>query len=137
MIHVENRIICATNDNLAKAVEDGSFRADLYYRLDVLSVELPPLRDRIGDIPFLAKMLLQSKSIRRDGTPITIDDSLLQYLSIYSWPGNFRQLDSFCERLLAVSTDSIIQGETLKDLIREIPQNLGEKTLPLPMMYTS
>ena len=133
MIHVENRIICATNDNLAKAVEDGSFRADLYYRLDVLSVELPPLRDRIGHIPFLAKMLLQSNSIRRDGTPITIDDSLLQYLSIYSWPGNFRQLDSFCERLLAVSTDSIIQGETLKDLIREIPQNLGEKTLPLPM----
>lgn len=116
MIHVENRIICATNDNLAKAVEDGSFRADLYYRLDVLSVELPPLRDRIGDIPFLAKMLLQSKSIRRDGTRSLL---MILFSNIFlSIPGQeiFGNWIHFANGCWLLAPTPLFRGKPLKTL---------------------
>jgi len=99
-IHVDVRFIAATNKNLMEMVKQGTFREDLYYRLNVFSIYLPPLRERKEDIPLLADHFLEQMD-----NPLKLSPQSLQILTAYSWPGNIRELQNTLERA-AVLTDT-------------------------------
>jgi DNA-binding NtrC family response regulator len=99
-IKVDVRIVAATNADLARMVKDGSFREDLYYRLNVIPVHLAPLRDRVEDIPLLVRSFLKKFALDRD---VTISQDAMRRLMAYGWPGNVRQLENTIERALAMS----------------------------------
>ncbi len=102
-ITVDLRIIAATNKNLQEQVWKGSFREDLYYRLNVLRIHIPSLRERPADIPLLVRHFLRKYALR-DGKPIpTVDPEALQLLSSYPWPGNVRELENLVERLIVLN----------------------------------
>ncbi len=110
---VDVRIIAATNRNLAQMAIEGQFREDLYYRLNVIPIELPPLRERKEDVPLLAGHFL-AKFAKRMGKQIAkIDDAVIERLVAYAWPGNVRQLENTIERAVALSRGDRI---TLADL---------------------
>lgn len=96
-IPVNVRIIAATNKNLRDEVKKGNFRHDLYYRLNVIPMELPPLRERSEDIPLLADYFMKKISHRINKKPIIIDDVSMEIIKNYSWPGNVRELENFIE----------------------------------------
>jgi DNA-binding NtrC family response regulator len=99
-IKVDVRVIAATNSELAKMVAEGSFREDLYYRLHVIPIQLPPLRERRDDIPLLVKHFLEKFA---PGTPMQVAQDSMRALMAYSWPGNVRQLENAIERAVALS----------------------------------
>jgi transcriptional regulator of acetoin/glycerol metabolism len=99
-INVDVRIIAATHCDLSKDVEAGRFREDLYYRLAVLEVKIPPLRERIEDIPALARCLIGKISTRLERPPVEASLEFLQKLASYSWPGNVREMENVLERTL-------------------------------------
>jgi two-component system response regulator PilR (NtrC family) len=112
-IHVDVRIISATNQNLAETVKTGSFREDLYYRLNVIPLHLPPLRERKEDIPVLTKHFIEKYS-REFGKEIkTISAYALELLIQYPFPGNIRELENIIERSIALETSNIILPENL------------------------
>jgi two-component system response regulator HydG len=114
---IDIRLIAATNMNLAKAVREGRFREDLYYRLNVVPVHVPPLRDRREDVPLLVQHFVQIYS-QKNGKSITgCSRAALDILADYSWPGNVRELENAIERAVVLSRDSTI-GE--HDLPREL-----------------
>src|SRR6185437_7881195 len=102
-IKTEFRLIAATNVDLEKAVKEGRFREDLYYRINVIPIKLPPLRDRIDDLPALARFFLQRYTGKFHKQIYGIADSTLRILTKYWWPGNIRELENLIERLVAVS----------------------------------
>ncbi len=106
VIQVDVRIVAATNKNLEKLVDEGRFREDLFYRLDVLRISIPPLRQRKEDIPLLVLDYLE-----KNFPGISINDGALHMLSLAPWPGNVRHLFNVCERLAVLSTDSRIDEE--------------------------
>jgi two-component system, NtrC family, response regulator AtoC len=99
-IKVDVRVIAATNSELAKMVAEGTFREDLYYRLHVIPIQLPPLRDRRDDIPVLVKHFLEKFA---PGTPMQVSQDAMRALMAYAWPGNVRQLENAIERAVALS----------------------------------
>ncbi len=101
-IEVDFRLVAATNQDLARAIEDGTFRADLYYRLNVISIVVPPLRERVDDVPLLARYFLErfSKEMKKNIDSITKD--ALDFLSRYPWPGNVRELQNAMERAVVL-----------------------------------
>ena len=108
-VKVDVRVIAATNRNLEEAVHTGSFRADLYYRLNVFPVELPPLRARASDIPILANFFL-AKYARKLGKRLDgVSQDTMARLMNYSWPGNIRELENVIERASILSQDSIVR----------------------------
>lgn len=107
-LKVDLRVVAATNKNLEAAVKSGTFREDLYYRLNVMPIMMPPLRDRIEDIPDLAKYLV-NKIARSQGRDLSIDDSALRILMTHDWPGNIRELENCLERA-AVMTELDVIG---------------------------
>lgn len=119
---VDVRLIAATNRDLLAMVRAGSFREDLYYRLKVVEIHLPPLRKRRPDIPLLALTLLRQASDRHDLPMPEITPEVMESLKAYSWPGNVRQLKNMMESLLIMCRDSI----TLADLPPEITPASGE-----------
>ncbi|MCX7726618.1 MAG: sigma 54-interacting transcriptional regulator, partial [Chitinispirillaceae bacterium] len=112
-IKVNVRLICATNRNLEKEIREGRFREDLYYRINVFTIYLPPLRERGADILLLADYFvkkyseLHSKKIERISTPA------IEMLSSYHWPGNVRELENVIERAVLVATGNVIEGHHL------------------------
>jgi formate hydrogenlyase transcriptional activator len=111
-VRVDVRIICATNRNLQESIRDGSFRSDLYYRLNVIPLEVPPLRERRSDIDQLAKFFL-SRYARSLGKRISgISEAATEKLLSYSWPGNIRELQNVIERALILSTGPILDLES-------------------------
>lgn len=107
------RLITATNRNLEKHIEEGIFREDLYYRLNVFPIYVPPLRERLNDIPLLVDHFIQ-KSNHKNGTNIIrISSSALEMLMIYHWPGNIRELENCIERAAILSTDRVIRTHNL------------------------
>jgi two-component system response regulator PilR (NtrC family) len=98
-IKVDVRIIAATNSDLHQMVADGSFRDDLYYRLNVIPIELPPLRERKEDVPLLVQHFLE----KFQNTPMTVSQEAMRWLMSYQWPGNVRQLENAIERAVAFS----------------------------------
>ncbi len=108
-VHVDVRVVAATNRQLEDAVRDGKFRDDLYYRLNVLRVEIPPLRDRGGDIALLAQHFVQSfaKEFRRKVPTLSADT--VRCLEAYGWPGNVRELRNLIERAVLLADDGALQ----------------------------
>jgi DNA-binding NtrC family response regulator len=125
---VDVRIIAATHRNLQAMIEDGTFREDLYYRLAVIPLELPPLRERLEDIPELVQHLFLKSKQKHGRTELHLPESLLPGFSNYDWPGNIRELENVIERLVVlavgdkISADDLpeflIRGSSLPDLIR-------------------
>jgi PAS domain S-box-containing protein len=111
-IKIDVRIIAITNKDLAAMVENGEFREDLYYRLNVVPIVVPPLRDRRDEIPLLVKHFVDSFN-RRYNLNKSVDPSLIETLMKYDWPGNIRQLENFMERLVVTSSCEILTPEHL------------------------
>jgi Nif-specific regulatory protein len=111
-IKVDVRVIAATNRNLEQEVKDGDFREDLYYRLNVMPIVMPALRERIEDVPELAKFLV-AKVAKQQGRELTITDSALRVLMRYDWPGNVRELENCMERAAVMSESGIIDSDVL------------------------
>ncbi len=112
-IKTDLRLIAATNVDLDKAVKDGRFREDLFYRLNVIPIRMPALRDRLEDLPELARFFLRRYSVKFRKNVQGIADSTLDILSSYWWPGNIRELENLIERLVAVSDKDWITDEDL------------------------
>ncbi|HYE73068.1 MAG TPA: sigma 54-interacting transcriptional regulator, partial [Blastocatellia bacterium] len=100
---VDVRVIAATNRNLEEMVKSGDFRADLYYRLNVIQLHLPPLRDRREEIPLLVEHFLERYTTQMCKEKIAIDSAAMDSLVLYDWPGNARQLENEIYRLVALS----------------------------------
>src|SRR5678816_2088137 len=107
------RLIAATNVDLEKAVKEGRFREDLYYRLNVIPIRMPALRDRLEDLPELARFFLRRYNVKFRKNVHGIAESTLRILSSYWWPGNIRELENLIERLVAVSDKDWITDEDL------------------------
>ncbi|HET7113326.1 MAG TPA: sigma 54-interacting transcriptional regulator, partial [Pyrinomonadaceae bacterium] len=103
------RVIAASNVNLSEAVDNGKIRQDLFYRLNILSVTLPPLRDRREDIPLLARSFLTRYARESQKQVTDFSEEVLNLLMVHSWPGNVRELDHVVERAVVLSTGNIIQ----------------------------
>ncbi|MBW1860239.1 MAG: sigma-54-dependent Fis family transcriptional regulator [Deltaproteobacteria bacterium] len=113
VIKVDVRIISATNRNLQRALEDGLFREDLFFRLNVVSIQLPSLRERKDDIPLLVDHFL-NRFTRKQGKPIEgISENAMKALTAYSWPGNVRELENTVERLVVFARDKMIATQDL------------------------
>lgn len=110
-VTVDVRIVAATNRDLEKALEEGAFREDLYYRLSTMPVILPPLRGRPGDIPLLAAHFLERSSREFHRPAKRIAEDALEKLSVYDWPGNVREFRNAIERAVLLSGDEIIRAE--------------------------
>src|SRR5256714_352864 len=112
-IKTDFRLIVATNVDLEKAVKEGRFREDLYYRINVIPIRMPPLRDRIEDLPELARLFLDRYKSKFRKPVKGVADSALKILASYWWPGNIRELENLIERLVAVSDKEWITDEDL------------------------
>jgi DNA-binding NtrC family response regulator len=112
-IKTDFRLVVATNVDLDKAVKDGRFREDLYYRINVIPIRMPPLRDRIEDLPELARLFLERYRAKFRKPVRGISDTALKILQSYWWPGNIRELENLIERLVAVSDKEWITDEDL------------------------
>ncbi len=112
-IKTEFRLIAATNVDLEKAVKEGKFREDLYYRINVIPIKLPPLRERAEDIPALADFFLKRYNTKFRKNILGITDTTMAVLKKYWWPGNIRELENLIERLVAVSDKDYIAEEDL------------------------
>ncbi len=113
-ISINVRLLSATNKNLTKMVEDGQFRQDLFYRINVIDLKLPPLRERIEDIPLLANHLLKKLSLHNDQPCPSINSQALNTLKNYNFPGNVRELENILERALALYDGQSIGPDDLK-----------------------
>ncbi|MBI1871223.1 MAG: sigma-54-dependent Fis family transcriptional regulator [Chlamydiae bacterium] len=109
----DSRIISATNKDLKKEITDGSFREDLYFRLNVMSIYIPPLRERGADIPKLVEHFIQKFNLSYSKNIIGVDSEVLQILGQYSWPGNIRELRNIIERAMILEKDPIIRKKSL------------------------
>jgi len=112
-IYSDFRVICATNKDLKSLVEQGTFREDLYYRLNVVNIHIPPLRDRIADIPLLVDYFIKKYCMSMNKPPAAIDQTALKRLQEFNYPGNIRELENMIERAIVVGDGKRI---TLKDL---------------------
>jgi len=122
-ISVDVRIIAATNQDLEKAVNEGSFREDLYYRLNVIPIFLPPLRERKEDIPLLVGYFLQRFN-EENKKRVGISDEAMDLMLEYSWPGNVRQLENCIERLVIMTDEEVVRAEELPYEIRAFNRDL-------------
>ena len=123
------RIICATNKDLKKLVADGSFREDLYYRLNVVNIAIPPLRDRAEDIPMLVDYFIKKYCISMSRDLITIDPAAMRRIEEYHFPGNVRELENMIERAIVVGNGKEIRLKDLpldKDVITDSNDSLNE-----------
>src|SRR5262249_43787974 len=108
-IKVNVRVIAATNRDLGKSVREGKFREDLYYRLNVFPIALPPLRDRAGDVPLLVQVLITRFAARVGVRIDSVDKATMERLTHYSWPGNVRELENVLERAVILSTGPTLE----------------------------
>lgn len=125
-IQVDCRIVAATNRDLIPMVEQGTFREDLYYRLNVLPIYLPPLRERTEDIPLLTEFFVRRYARENDRPVRRISNESLGFLKQYSWPGNVRELQNYIERAIVLCESDEISASLLPPHVRgEAPPRLG------------
>jgi two-component system, NtrC family, response regulator AtoC len=129
-VEVQVRVIASTNKDLTHQVKKGSFREDLFFRLQVIPLHLPPLRGRRSDIPLLVNHFLD-KSIRKHGVAVRITREAMIYLWEYDWPGNIRELENLIERLVLLSDNGVID---LKDLPPNVRSYVSDKKCPQPTL---
>ena len=117
------RLIAATNRDLQKLTEEGLFRRDLFFRLNVVRIHLPPLRERRGDIQLLIKHFLQEISQEFNRPPPDISEDALKILTLYQWPGNVRELRNCIEAMLAVCRGNLLTKKDIPEyIIQELPK---------------
>jgi two-component system response regulator PilR (NtrC family) len=127
------RVIAATNQDLAKAIAEGRFREDLYYRINVIPIALPPLRERREDIPLLAEHFLAKYAEQMDKPVTTLSHHALELLLQHDWPGNIRELENVIERAVALESTPAILAESLPPSIRGVvPRNGNGAAEALP-----
>ena len=129
---VDVRIIAATNRDLPTMIEDGSFRNDLYFRLAVVTIELPPLRERREDIPLLIDYFLKHAAGRHNRSDIRIDREVFAALSAYSFPGNVRELENIVERMVVLAKSDTLTVEDMPEQIRHPSAHAANVLLDLP-----
>lgn len=127
-IPIDVRVVAATNQPLRQRVEEGGFRADLYYRLSVLGIYLPPLRERRSDIPLLVRRFIKEFSAQHDRPFHGISAEAMQLLGEYSWPGNVRELRNLVESMVVLAPGHEIQPE---DIPRDIREGANSRLLPV------
>jgi len=128
LIHVNVRVISATNKNLEEAIKKGEFREDLYYRLSVFPIVIPPLRERKEDIPLLAQFFIDKYARREEKDVQELSSDALDLLTAYHWPGNVRELENAIERAVILASSDQILPKDLPTNIRAI----GEKKMAEP-----
>lgn len=124
---VDVRVVAATNADLEKSIEDGAFREDLYYRLAVIPIQLPPLRERTDDIPLLIRHFIE----KHQAHGVSLSEEALEFLQHYSWPGNVRELENTVERLLIMRNSDNLDVDDLPEKIRRGKPAVG-KIINLP-----
>jgi len=129
---VDVRIIAATHRNLQAMVEDSAFREDLYYRLAVIPLELPPLRDRADDIPELVQCFFVKAKEQQGRPDLILPPRLLPYFGGYSWPGNVRELENIIERIVVLARGDEITLNDLPDFLRRERPAVEALHLDLP-----
>lgn len=116
---IDTRLIAATNRNLEDEIARGNFRSDLFYRLNVISIEIPPLRDRRDDIPLLAESFLSEIAQKRGEEKKSLSPEAAEQMQEYSWPGNVRELENAIERAVILATNGTVMPAALPDKIRQ------------------
>jgi transcriptional regulator with PAS, ATPase and Fis domain len=116
---VDTRIILASNQDLNKLVKQDKFRQDLYYRINVVTIDLPALSERVGDVPLLAEHFLHVYCDQHNKRKLGITDETMEYLERYQWPGNVRELENVIERAVLLSKDKYIGSDDLPDSIKQ------------------
>ncbi|HUU17575.1 MAG TPA: sigma-54 dependent transcriptional regulator [Sedimentisphaerales bacterium] len=124
---VDTRIILASNRNLDEEIRQGRFREDLYYRINVVTIDLPPLSERVGDVRLLGEHFLRVYSAQHNRNKLGITDEAMEYLERYSWPGNVRELENVIERAALLSKNKFIGPEDLPNTIKQ-EQNQQQET---------
>jgi len=127
-VKVDVRIVAATNRDLEQAVKEGKFREDLYYRINVVPIQIPPLRERSEDIPLLLDHFVKRLSQELDSPPKTFASESVDLLMTYPWPGNVRELQNLVERLLVLSNKETISIEDLPETVRLTKHDVGQYT---------
>jgi formate hydrogenlyase transcriptional activator len=127
-ITVNTRVIAATNRNLDALIEQGSFRSDLYYRLGVFPVHLPPLRERSGDIPLFVWYFITELQVRLGKRIDEVPASVMKELVEYEWPGNVRELQNVVERAMILSPDNCLKVDGLSNN-RRVHKNSAARTI--------
>jgi two-component system response regulator PilR (NtrC family) len=134
-LEVDVRLVASTNKDLTKAIANGAFREDLFYRLNVIPIHVPPLRERREDIPLLANSLLSQFALRHEGGPGSISEEAMDALMRYPWPGNVRELENVIERAMALESADQLSAASLPSEIRgtgEGTRRLAAVTISLP-----
>lgn len=129
---VDVRVIAATNRDLTKMVEDGTFREDLYFRLNIIPIKLPPLRERREDIPLLVSQFIEGASTRHARPSVQLTQDVYRIFHEYPWPGNVRELKNIVERLVVLAVGDRITEDELPDEIRSIRAGAGSLSFNLP-----
>jgi len=129
-VRVDVRVIAATNREIDKMVADDDFREDLYYRLAVVAIRMPPLRERTDDIPRLVQHFLAQHG--RQGQPPRVDDAVYSAFNLYGWPGNIRELENAVQRALVLDRDGVIALDDIPDRVRTAQPQLAGLRLELP-----
>jgi transcriptional regulator with PAS, ATPase and Fis domain len=124
-IAVDVRVIAASNKDLKSLVEAGKFREDLYYRLNVVAINVPPLRERVEDIPMLAQFFVQKYGTMKEKSVRGLSPEAMAMLSQYSWPGNVRELEHAIERAVALTPHDIILPDDLPQTVRSMAASGG------------
>ena len=131
-IKVDVRVIAATNRDLEKMVADGTFRDDLYYRLAVVSIRMPPLRERSDDIPFLVDHFLSKHAERLGRERPTAERGVYSAFNLYAWPGNIRELENVIERALVLDQDGVLGLDDLPERLRTREHRVANLRMELP-----
>jgi transcriptional regulator with GAF, ATPase, and Fis domain len=131
-IQVDFRLVTATNEDLEKAVKEGRFREDLYYRIHVVPLMVPPLRDRADDIPLLVEYFVNLYCVTNRLTPKQVDEDAMQALKHYPWPGNVRELENLIQRVVVMTEGDVIPLASLPRDIRETRASSGPSAFRIP-----
>jgi two-component system response regulator HydG len=135
--HVDVRIIAATHQDLEARIERGEFRADLFYRLDVVPITIPPLRDRLDDVPSLAAHFLEHATARNPQAVVTsLSNDVLAALGRYAWPGNVRELENLIERVVVIGTNAEASLADLSELAPRVVERGDRFSLPRDKLAT-
>ena len=131
-VKVDVRVIAATNRDLEKMIADSTFRGDLYYRLAVVSIRMPPLRERADDIPLLVDHFLDKYSERLGKPRPNVEKAVYAAFNRHAWPGNIRELENVIERALVLDRDGVLGIDDLPERLRSAAQQVGTLRMELP-----
>ena len=132
-IKVDVRVLAATNQNLDRAIQENRFRADLYYQLNIIPITVPPLRERVGDVPLLVNHFLRQFNASKQADIHGIDPEALEVLAAYHWPGNIQELENLIERLVILKKHGLI---TVDDLPPKILGSQPVRATGVPILET-